>query len=232
MKNKKIYVVDDEKKIRDIIRIYLENENYIVKTFENGERILEAFSKEIPDMIIIDIMMPGIDGLEVCKKIRKTSDVPIIIVSAKDDTFDKIIGIELGSDDYMIKPFSPRELVVRMKNIFRRLDKVEAYKEEKARQIKIHDIEIILDERIVKKNSSIINFTTKEYDLLVFLLQNINKVFNRTQIIDKVWGYEFVSETRLVDDVIKRIRKKLANAKSILKISTVWGYGYKIEGEK
>ncbi len=161
MKNKKIYVVDDEKKIRDIIRIYLENENYIVKTFENGERILEAFSKEIPDMIIIDIMMPGIDGLEVCKKIRKTSDVPIIIVSAKDDTFDKIIGIELGSDDYMIKPFSPRELVVRMKNIFRRLDKVEAYKEEKARQIKIHDIEIILDERIVKKNSSIINFTTK-----------------------------------------------------------------------
>lgn len=232
MENKKIYVVDDEKKIRDIIQIYLENEKYIVKTFENGERVLEAFSNEIPDMIIIDIMMPGIDGLEVCKKIRKTSDVPIIIVSAKDDTFDKIIGIELGSDDYMIKPFSPRELVVRMKNIFRRLDKVEVYKEEKARQIKIHDIEIVLDERIAKINSDIINFTTKEYDLLVFLLQNINKVFNRTQIIDKVWGYDFVSETRLVDDVIKRIRKKLLNVKSTLKISTVWGYGYKIEGEK
>jgi len=224
---KKIFVVDNEKKIRNIIKIYLENEKYQVSTFESGEQLLKAFYDEVPDMIIIDIMLPGIDGLEVCKLIRKISDVPIIIVSAKDDTFDKILGIELGSDDYLVKPFSPRELVVRVKNIFRRIDKIEKKID---KTLNIMDIEVLIDERVIKKNNNIINLTTKEFDLFVFLAKNINKVFNRAQLIDKVWGYDFIAETRLVDDVIKRIRKKLKENKCELEIITVWGYGYKIEG--
>ncbi|MBN2852663.1 MAG: response regulator transcription factor [Clostridia bacterium] len=230
MAEKEIFVVDDEKKIRDIIKIYLDNEGYDVSCFESGEDMLQSFNIKTPDMIIIDIMMPGMNGYDICREIRKKSDVPIIIVSAKDETFDKVLGIELGSDDYMVKPFSPRELVVRVKNIFRRVEKSAGSSVLKKNRLKIKDIEIFKDERKILCHTREIVLTTKEFDLLVFLVENANKAFKRDQLIDRVWGYEVILETRLVDDVVKRIRKKLIENESQVEITTVWGYGYKIEG--
>ncbi len=225
---KTIYIADDEKKIRDLISLYLTNEGYQVTGFKDGYSLLSKLTIKLPDMVILDIMMPGISGYDVCKEIRKNSDIPIIIVSAKDEPFDKILGIELGSDDYLSKPFSPRELVTRVKNIFKRIDNARKITNT-TNKLLVKDVTIYKDQRKVMNEVGEILLTTKEFDLLVFLMENKNKVFNRSQLIDHIWGYDYVLETRLVDDVIKRIRKKLKDMKTILEITTVWGYGYKIE---
>lgn len=226
---KTIYIADDEKKIRDLISLYLTNEGYHVIGFKDGYSLLLKLTEKIPDMVILDIMMPGINGYDVCKEIRKKSNIPIIMVSAKDEPFDKILGIELGSDDYLAKPFSPRELVARVKNIFKRIGNATKIASIESNQLTVKDITIYNDQRKVINESGEILLTTKEFDLLLFLIENKNKVFNRSQLIDHVWGYEYVLETRLVDDVIKRIRKKLKDMESKLEITTVWGYGYKVE---
>ncbi|MEI6601993.1 MAG: response regulator transcription factor [Clostridia bacterium] len=227
MNEKLIYVVDDEQNIRDLIREYLINSGYRVETFDNGEDVLEAFKRNPADMLILDIMMPEMDGLTVCKEVRKICNVPIIMVSAKDDEIDKIIGLEIGGDDYIAKPFSPRELVSRVKSVFRRVDEKASTPLEK-NKLKIADISIFLDERKVVSNLTEIEFTSKEYSLFLFLCENKNKVFNREQLISSIWGYEFIGDTRAVDDLVKRIRKKLTEAASEIEIKTVWGYGYKI----
>ncbi len=226
---KTIYIADDEKKIRDLISLYLTNEGYHIIGFKDGNSLLLKLTEKIPDMVILDIMMPGINGYDVCKEIRKKSNIPIIMVSAKDEPFDKILGIELGSDDYLAKPFSPRELVARVKNIFKRIGNASKIADSESNQLTVKDIIIYKDQRKIINGSGEILLTTKEFDLLLFLIENKNKVFNRSQLIDHVWGYEYVLETRLVDDVIKRIRKKLKDKGSILEITTVWGYGYKVE---
>lgn len=227
MDKKLIYVVDDEKNIRDLIKAYLDKEGYRSEIFDCGEKVLKAFNINKPDMLIIDIMMPGIDGFELCKRIRKESEVPIIIVSAKDEEIDRILGLELGSDDYLAKPFSPRELMIRVKNIFKRIDKVRHINIEE--NINFKDITIKPKERAIYKDKMLIDFTNKEYELLNYFLRNINQALSREQIIDKIWGYNYIGETRPVDDLIKRIRKKLKKSGSRLEISTVWGYGYKID---
>jgi len=227
MNEKLIYVVDDEQNIRDLIREYLINSGYRVETFDNGEDVLEAFKRNPADMLILDIMMPEMDGLTVCKEVRKICNVPVIMVSAKDDEIDKIIGLEIGGDDYIAKPFSPRELVSRVKSVFRRVDEKTSTPLEK-NKLKIADISIFLDERKVVSNLTEIEFTSKEYSLFLFLCENKNKVFNREQLISSIWGYEFIGDTRAVDDLVKRIRKKLTEAASEIEIKTVWGYGYKI----
>lgn len=229
MSDKLIYVVDDEQNIRELIKSYLLNAGFEVQTFENGEAALEAFNETQADMLILDIMMPGLDGLSLCKEIRKISNVPVIIVSAKDDEIDKIIGLELGGDDYISKPFSPRELVSRVKTVFRRVNDIPAQNEDN-NVLKISDITIFLDERKVLRDSTEIEFTSKEYGLLLYLCENKNKVFNREQLISSIWGYDFIGDTRAVDDLVKRIRKKLHEVDSTLEIKTVWGYGYKIVG--
>lgn len=227
--NKKIYIVDDDANIHDLIKKYLEKEGYIVETFSSAEEVLPRLEQFFPDMFIIDIMMPGIDGYELCKKIRSLSQLPIIMVSAKDDEFDKILGLELGGDDYLSKPFSPRELVARVKTIFRRVNMPLEMKADRS-QIVIGDLCIRNDERKILIDAREIELTVKEFELLEFLASNKNKVFKREQLLNQVWGYEYIGDIRAIDDLIKRLRKKLKNEGSELEIKTVWGYGYKVEG--
>lgn len=229
MKNKLIYIVDDEQKIRDLIKTYLKKEGYDVETFEDGKRAYEGFIRRSSDMLVIDIMMPGMDGYTLCREIRKLSEVPIIFVSAKDDEVDRVLGLELGSDDYISKPFSPRELVARVKTIFRRIkDEPVQSPVPHRREIRCCDILVLPDERKVLKDEAEIHLTSKEYDFLTYLIENKNRVFNREQLITNIWGYDFIGDTRAIDDLVKRIRKKLSQAGAALEITTVWGYGYKI----
>jgi DNA-binding response OmpR family regulator len=227
---KLIYVCDDEENIRELIKPYLIREGYQVEVFKDGESLLDALNRKEPDMIVLDIMLPGISGLDICRELRKTSEVPIILISARDETFDKVLGLELGSDDYIAKPFSPRELVARIKTIFRRIKEpsVSLSSQVQPGNLEIADILIDTKGRVVYKGNKSLDFTMKEYDLLYFLASNKNMVFNREQIISAVWGNDFFGDCRSVDDLVKRVRKKLAKAGSILEITTVWGYGYKI----
>lgn len=225
---KKIFVVDDEKNIRDLIKKYLEKDGFEAILFNNGDNLLIEINRLKPDLIVLDIMMPGIDGLELCKEIRKTSDIPIIFVSAKDEELDRIIGLEIGADDYLSKPFSPRELVVRIKNIFKRLDKTAKVKNNK---ISIKDLEIFIERRVVEKNGKELKLTNKEYDLLTFLAKNKNIPFTREDLIEKIWGYDYIGDTRMIDDLVKRLRRKLKEIGSLAEISTVWGYGYRMDGK-
>lgn len=221
---KHILVVDDEKNIRDLIEKYLVASNYQVTTYGDAKYLKEEVRRLNPDLIVLDIMMPNSDGLEVCKEIRKFSEVPIVFVSAKDEEFDRILGLELGADDYLSKPFSPRELVVRVKNIFRRLDKKTDHE-----STTVKDCIIDKDRRSIKIKENELKVTQKEFDLMVYLCENVNKSLSREQIIDDIWGYEFEGELRVVDDLVKRLRKKLSDCQAEISIETVWGYGYKIE---
>lgn len=228
---RKIYIVDDDAKICEIIERYLEAEGYEVRSFLRGEQAMEAWKQERPDMFILDIMMPGMDGYEFCRRIRAESMVPIIMVSAKDDEVDKIVGLELGSDDYLSKPFSPRELVARVKTMFRRIDAMHTEKDGGTPQtVQVGDLMFYPEQRRVVKNEEDLPFTTKEYELLVFFGMNRNKPFTREQLLNQVWGYDYIGDERAIDDLIKRIRKKLNSVHSTVEIKTVWGYGYKLEG--
>ncbi len=228
MNKKLIYVADDEVNICNIIKSFLIKEGYEVEAFHDGRSILEAFNKRPADMLIIDIMMPEIDGFSLCSSIRQKSRVPIVIVSAKDTDPDKIAGLTLGSDDYLTKPFSPMELIARVKSIFRRidLDKATAGNNQ---CIDIFDIRMNPNTKQAEFNGKSIGLTGMEFNLLYYLSVNKNRAVSRSELLDKVWGFECEVETRATDDMIKRIRRKLADAGSILKIDTVWGYGFKIE---
>lgn len=221
-----IFIVDDEFNIRDLIKKYLEKDGYKVTVFESGETVAEEYERLKPDLLILDIMMPGIDGLELCKKIRKKSEIPIIFVSARDEEFDRILGLEIGGDDYLTKPFSPRELLVRIKNIFKRLEKS---KNLQAEEIIIKDLKMFPTRRYIEKNGQELKLTTKEYDLFEFLVRNKNMPFTREQLLEKVWDYNYIGDDRIIDDLVKRLRKKIKEIKSSLEITTVWGYGYRID---
>ncbi|PKM78790.1 MAG: DNA-binding response regulator [Firmicutes bacterium HGW-Firmicutes-15] len=222
---KHIFVVDDEKNIRDLIKKYLEKEGYIVTPFSGEQNLLPEIERIHPDLVVMDITLPGRDGLELCKEIRKSSDTPIIFVSARDEEFDRVLGLELGGDDYLTKPFSPRELVARIKNVFKRLDKSIQQVEE----IKLKDIILYPGRRYMEKDGAEIKLTAKEYELFAFLLNNKNRSFTREYLIEKVWGYDYIGEARIVDDLVKRIRKKIHASESIVEITTVWGYGYRLD---
>ncbi|KAB3531066.1 response regulator transcription factor [Alkaliphilus serpentinus] len=223
---KKIFVVEDEFNIRDLIKRYLEKEGYNVITFQDGTLILQEIKRLKPDLLVLDIMLPGINGLELCKEIRKESNIPIIFVSARDEEFDRILGLEIGGDDYLSKPFSPRELVARVKNIFRRLQT--AIIEDK--EIEVKDIKLFTSRRYVECNGEEIKLSNKEYELFEFLCKHQSIPFTREQLQEKVWGYEYICDSRIVDDLVKRLRKKLKEKESLVDIITVWGYGYKIDG--
>lgn len=227
MEKKLVYIADDEINICNIIKSFLIKEGYEVETFYDGRSILEAFQLRPADMLIIDIMMPEIDGYSLCSFIRQKSSVPIIIVSAKDTEPDKIAGLTLGSDDYLTKPFSPMELVARVKSIFRRIE-LDQNKVAKNNIIRISDISINLAKKQAEIGGKTIGFTGMEFSLLYYLADNRNRAVSRGELLDKVWGFESEVETRATDDMIKRIRKKLTDAGSILKIDTVWGFGFRI----
>lgn len=223
---KHIFVVDDERNIRDLIRKYLEKEGFLVTVFENAQNVINEINRLKPDLLVLDIMMPGSDGLELCKEIRKHIEIPIVFVSARDEELDRILGLELGADDYLSKPFSPRELVVRIKNIMRRL---EQSSQVKAEVLIVKDIKVECHRRYVERNETELKLTTKEYDLLEFMIRNKSMPFTREQLLEKVWGYDYIGDIRVIDDLVKRLRKKLAEAESVLEIKTVWGYGYRID---
>jgi DNA-binding response OmpR family regulator len=223
---KLIFVVDDEENIRLLIKKFLTKEGFDVEVFSSGEEVENRLKQGFPDMLILDIMMPGMDGYQLCRRIRGISSVPIIFVSAKDDDFDKVLGLELGSDDYLTKPFSPRELVARVKNIFRRLDKASVIRET---LIKTGNTSIYPQCRKVVVEGKEINLTNKEFELLKALAINKNIALKREQLLDKIWGYDYYGDGRSVDDLVKRVRKKIGEAGSDVEIKTVWGYGYKLE---
>jgi len=226
---KHIFVIDDDANIRQLMVRYLEKEGYKVTPFESADGVLEAFNVSVPDALVLDIMMPGtMDGLDLCKKIRMFSEVPIIFVSAKDEAVDRIIGLELGADDYLSKPFSPRELLVRLKIIFRRIDPVAAAPQE-LMFYQVEDLKIDDSKRVCQVNENELSLTNNEYMLLFYLVKNKNISFTRENLIQNIWGYDYVGESRMIDDLVKRLRKKLKNAGSAAEITTVWGYGYRID---
>lgn len=228
MEDKKlIYIADDEVNICNIIKSFLMKEGYDAETFHDGRSILDAFNNKPPDLLVIDIMMPEIDGFSLCSTIRQQSSVPIIIVSAKDTETDKIAGLSLGSDDYLTKPFSPMELIARIKSIFRRIE-LDQTKHGVTQKIELADIVINPDSKQAEVNGKNIGLTGMEFSLLSYLAENKSKAVSRNELLDKIWGFENEVETRATDDMIKRVRKKLADSGSTLKIETVWGFGFKV----
>lgn len=223
---KHIFVIDDEGHIRDLIRKYLEKEGFSVTTFESAQNVVNEITRLKPDLLVLDIMMPGIDGLELCREIRKNTEIPIVFVSARDEELDRILGLELGADDYLAKPFSPRELVVRIKNIMRRVEKSVGIRNE---ELYAKNLKIERRRRYAEAEGKELKLTTKEYELLEFMLLNKNMPFTREQLLEKVWGYAFAGDIRVIDDLVKRLRKKLVEAGASLEIKTVWGYGYRID---
>ncbi len=225
----KILIVDDDEHISELISLYLIREGYDTKEVHDGKSALEAFKTYSPDLIMLDIMMPVMDGYEVCKEIRKTSTVPIIMLTAKGDTIDKVLGLELGADDYIVKPFEAKEMVARVKAVLRRFDTGKTEKEN-SKILKYENLEINMENYTVKYHGEFLSFPPKEFELLYFLAKRPNQVFTRDQLLDKIWGYEYIGDTRTVDVHIKRIREKF-DQKDPWNVKTVWGVGYKFEVE-
>ncbi|CDQ40949.1 MULTISPECIES: response regulator transcription factor [Virgibacillus] len=224
--NNHIGVVEDDSNIQNIVSAYLKKEGFEVTVLDNAEDAWEFWQTDRPDMWILDIMLPGMDGYEFCKKIRNESEVPIIIISAKDEEIDKILGLELGGDDYLTKPFSPRELVARVKRLFKR-SQVLVEKEELEDRVTVDQLTIDKKERRIFFDNQEFEVTTKEFDMLSILTENINRAFSREELLIKIWGDNYFGSDRAVDDLVKRIRKKLPD----LPLETVWGYGYRLRHE-
>lgn len=220
---KGVLVVDDEKEIRKIIKTYLVQEGIDVLEAADGSEALKVFDNEKVDLIILDVMMPKMDGWQTCKEIRKNSKVPIIMLTARGEEYDKLFGFELGVDDYVVKPFSPRELIARVKAVFQRID---MFKSEDEIYI-IEDLKINIKSRVASISEEEMILTPKEYDLLSFFVKNKGIVFSRDKILDEVWGYEFIGDSRTVDTHVKVLRERLGKKRSW--ISTIWGVGYKFE---
>lgn len=226
----KILIVDDDENIAELLSLYLTKECYETQIAPDGETALTMFESFKPDLIVLDIMLPGIDGYGVCREIRTTSQIPIIMLSAKGEVFDKVLGLELGADDYMEKPFDTKELVARVKAVLRR-SKVAvnvSSNSDKDKEVVLPNLRINLTNYSVEYMGSVIEMPPKELELLYFLASSPNHVFTREQLLDQIWGYEYIGDTRTVDVHIKRIREKLDDNEN-WKISTIWGIGYKFE---
>ena len=223
----KIMVVDDDEHIAELISLYLLREGYETCEVYNGAEAVKKFEVFKPNLIMLDIMLPGIDGYQVCREIRKVSNVPVIMLTAKGDTFDKVLGLELGADDYMVKPFEPKELIARIKAVLRRYE-VKDKEEDNENKITFTNLEINMDNYTVTYHGKELSFPPKEFELLYFLAKRPNQVFTRDQLLDKIWGYEYIGDTRTVDVHIKRIREKFDESES-WSVKTVWGVGYKFE---
>ncbi len=223
----RILIADDDSNIAELISLYLMKEGYETKKTSDGREALRMVPIFDPDLIILDIMMPEMDGYEVCREVRKNSSVPIIMLTAKGETFDKVLGLELGADDYMVKPFDTKELVARVKAVLRRLDS----KESNTKKINFENLMINLSNYSVAYMDETVEMPPKELELLFYLASHPNQVFTREQLLNQIWGYEYYGDTRTVDVHIKRIREKLGNDEDHPKwsIKTVWGVGYKFE---
>ncbi|MCL2708661.1 MAG: response regulator transcription factor [Defluviitaleaceae bacterium] len=221
----KVLVVDDDARIAELISLYLRKEGYETKEVYNGRKAVKEFAAYAPHLVLLDLMLPEIDGYQVCREIRKISSVPVIMLTAKGETFDKVLGLELGADDYVVKPFEPKELVARVKAVLRRYDGRES---EAERQVVFPNLSINATNYSAIYHGRELELPPKEFELLHFLASHPGQVFTREQLLDRLWGYEFMGDTRTVDVHIKRIREKTPY-EDAWSIKTVWGVGYKFD---
>jgi DNA-binding response OmpR family regulator len=222
----KILVVDDDINICELLRLYLEKEGYTVVIANDGDAAVTTFHEQKPDLVVLDIMLPKLDGWQVCREIRKTSDKPIIMVTAKGETFDKVLGLELGADDYVVKPFDAKEIIARIKAVLRRTSSVA---EVESRQVEFDGLSINLTNYELKVRGEQISTPPKELELIYHLASNPNRVFTRDQLLDEVWGFDYYGDSRTVDVHVKRLREKLEGVSQSWELKTVWGVGYKFE---
>lgn len=222
----RILVVDDEQNICELLTLYLVKEGYTVETAGDGEEALRKFSSFNPDLILLDIMLPKKDGWQVCREIRQTSNVPIIMLSAKGETFDKVLGLELGADDYVTKPFDSKEVMARIKTVLRRVGNSP---DETRQEVEYHNLYVSLTNYKLVVGGKTVEAPPKEIELLYHLAKNPNRVFTRDQLLDEIWGFKYFGDSRTVDVHIKRIREKLEGVSDRWAIRTVWGIGYKFE---
>jgi len=223
----KILVIDDEPNICELLKLYLSKDDNEVIIAPGGPEGIAMFKVYEPDLVLLDIMMPKKDGWQVCREIREISSKPIIMISAKTEDFDKVLGLELGADDFIVKPFSPREVCARVKAVLRRTKNPE--NETDIEIIKFDNLEISLQKYELKLKNKTVDIPPKELELLYFLVSNVNRVFTRDQLLDKVWGFDYLGDSRTVDVHVKRLREKLDGVSDKWNLKTVWGVGYKFE---
>lgn len=226
MYSERILIVDDEDRIREMLREYLSPQGYVIDEAADGTEALDLFKKYKYFIVILDVMMPKLDGWTVCKEIRKSSQVPIIMLSARGEEYDKLFGFELGVDDYLVKPFSPKELLARIKAIIRRSSNPDTSSSQKS-NVQFEGLSVDYNSRNVTVDGKLLSLTPKEYELLSFFTRNPNRVFSRDQLLNEVWGYDFYGDHRTVDTHIKMLRESLEHYRKF--IITVWGTGYKFE---
>lgn len=223
----RVLVVDDDKNICELLRLYLEKEGYGVILAHEGEEAVVKFNALKPDIILLDIMLPGIDGWQVCREIRKKSNVPIIMITAKQETFDKVLGLELGADDYVVKPFEVKEVIARIKAVYRRVGQSSG--EAEVKEVKYDKLSVNMTRYELKVNGVVLDTPPKELELLFHLASNPNRVYTRDQLLDEVWGFEYYGDSRTIDVHVKRLREKLEGVSDQWSLKTVWGVGYKFE---
>lgn len=228
MPMEKIMVADDDKNICELLRLYLEKEQYNVVIANDGNQAVSKFNSEGPALILLDVMMPGLDGWQVCREIRKKSNVPIIMITAKGETFDKVLGLELGADDYVVKPFDAKEIIARIKAVLRRTSGMQQT-ENTIREVSFEKIIVNMTKYELKVDSKVVDTPPKELELLFHLASNPNRVYTRDQLLDEVWGFEYYGDSRTVDVHVKRLREKLEGVSDSWTLKTVWGVGYKFE---
>ena len=222
----RIMVVDDDPNIRELVRLYLEKEGFEIVTAERGDEAVKLFRASPPNLMLLDVMLPGMDGWQVCREVRKISNIPIIMLTAKDETFDKVLGLELGADDYIVKPFDMKELVARIKAVIRRFQVAEAPEKE----LVFPGLTINISQYTVTYMGKALDMPPREIELLYFLASHPGMVFTREQLLEQVWGYDYFGDSRTVDVHVKRLREKLSGGEELgWQIKTVWGVGYKFE---
>ena len=227
MTDTKLLIVDDDSNISDLLKIYFENEGYEVKTVGDGAEGINYFKMYEPDLVLLDIMLPKKDGWQVCREIREISSKPIIMVTAKGEVFDKVLGLELGADDFVVKPFDMKELSARIKAVLRRYSSHDSSSDDEV--VKFDNIEVSRQKYELKLSGKSVDIPPKELELLYFLASNYNRVFTRDQLLDKVWGFDYLGDSRTVDVHVKRLREKLEGVSDKWVLKTVWGVGYKFE---
>lgn len=224
--NTKILIVDDDSNICELLRLYLEKESWETVIAYDGERALELFEREKPDLILLDVMMPKLDGWQVCRRIRKVSNCPIIMLTAKGEVFDRVLGLELGADDYVIKPFETKEVVARIKAILRRTGVKEP---ETVKEVRYDKLYINMENYELRVDGKQVDTPPKEMELIFHLASNPGRAYTRDQLLDEVWGFEYSGESRTVDVHVKRLREKLEGVSDEWELKTVWGVGYKFD---
>ena len=230
MMQNKILVADDDRNICELLRLYIEKEGFSVILANDGEEALRQFEAEKPSLILLDIMMPKLDGWQVCREIRKTSNCPIIMITAKGETFDKVLGLELGADDYVVKPFDTKEIVARIKAVLRRTSEQNAAASTAdLKEVRYDKLVVNMTRYELKVDGKVVDTPPKELELLFHLASNPNRVYTRDQLLDEVWGFEYYGDSRTVDVHVKRLREKLEGVSDQWSLKTVWGVGYKFE---